>query len=82
MKLTQLAKTFSGAVEIAVSPNGPWVDAKSPVKVMRVRVPRDAVLHVRTSGVGAAAAAKAIVALVESQFHEGYAESEPTSGDD
>ena len=57
VKLTQLAKTFSGAVEIAVSPDGPWVDAKSPVKVMRVRVPRDAVLHVRASGVDAAAAA-------------------------
>ena len=64
VKLTQLAKTFSGAVEIAVSPDGPWIDAKSPVKVMRVRVPRDAVLHVRASGVDAAAAAEAVVALV------------------
>jgi phosphocarrier protein HPr len=82
VKLTQLAKTFVGAVEIAVSSDGPWVDAKSPVKVMRVRVPRNAVLHVRTSGADAAEAAEAIVTLVESQFHEGHAESEPTSGDD
>jgi phosphocarrier protein len=80
VKLTQLAKTFSGAVEIAVSPDGPWVDAKSPVKVMRVRAPRDAVLHVRASGVDAAAAAEAVVALVESRFHEEH--PEPSLGDD
>jgi phosphocarrier protein HPr len=80
VKLTQLAKTFSGAVEIAVSRDGPWVDAKSPVKVMRVRVPRDAVLHVRASGVDAAAAAEAVVALVESRFHEEH--PEPSPGDD
>jgi phosphocarrier protein HPr len=82
VKLTQLAKTFSGAVEIAVSPDGPWVDAKSPVKVMRVRVPQNALLHVRAKGADAVAAAEAVVALVESQFHEGHAESEPTPGDD
>lgn len=80
VKLTQLAKTFSGAVEIAVSPDGPWVDAKSPVKVMRVRVPRDAVLHVRASGVDAAAAAEAVVSLVESRFHEEH--PKPSPGDD
>ena len=53
VKLTQLAKTFECRVEIALSADGPWVDAKSPVKVMRVKAPRGAVLHVRTSGPGA-----------------------------
>jgi phosphocarrier protein HPr len=80
VKLTQLAKTFTGSVEIAVSPEGPWVDAKSPVKVMRVRAPSNSVLHVRTSGADAAAAAEAVVALVESRFHEEH--PEPSSGDD
>jgi phosphocarrier protein HPr len=81
VKLTQLAKSFTGSVvEIAVSPDGPWVDAKSPVKVMRVRVPGNAVLHIRTSGVDAVAAAEAVVALVESRFHEEH--PEPTPGDD
>ena len=47
VKLTQLAKTFDCRVEIALSADGPWVDAKSPVKVMRVKAPRGAVLHVR-----------------------------------
>ena len=54
VKLTQLAKTFDCRVEIALSADGPWVDAKSPVKVMRVKAPRGAVLHVRTSGNGRA----------------------------
>ena len=54
VKLTQLAKTFDCRVEIALSADGPWVDAKSPVKVMRVKAPRGAVLHVRASGPGAA----------------------------
>jgi phosphocarrier protein len=67
MKLTQLAKKFAGAVEIAVTPEGPWVDAKSPVKVMRVRVPQGAMLHVRSDE---AAAAAAVVALVEKHFRD------------
>ena len=68
VKLTQLAKTFDCRVEIALSSDGPWVDAKSPVKVMRVKAPRGAVLHVRTSGKGARAAA--LVGLVRDGFGE------------
>ena len=68
VKLTQLAKTFQCRVEIALSADGPWVDAKSPVKVMRVKAPRGAVLHVRTSGPGAGAAADALIALVRGGF--------------
>jgi phosphocarrier protein HPr len=82
IKLTQLAKTFAGSVEIALSPDGPWVDAKSPVKVMRVRVPQGALLHVRTEGADAEAAADAVVALIRGQFHEGGAEPLPVPGDD
>ena len=70
VKLTQLAKTFACRVEIALSADGPWVDAKSSVKVMRVKAPRGAVLHVRTSGPGAGAAAEAVMALVRSGFGE------------
>jgi phosphocarrier protein HPr len=70
VKLTQLAKTFDCRVEIALSADGPWVDAKSPVKVMRVKAPRGAVLHVRTSGNGARAAAAALVGLVRDGFGE------------
>src|SRR5271154_2702964 len=70
VKLTRLAKTFSSTVEIALSADGPWVDAKSPVKVMRVKAPQGSVLHVRTSGADARAAAGAIMALVDSGFDE------------
>jgi phosphocarrier protein len=70
VKLTQLAKTFDCRVEIALSADGPWVDAKSPVKVMRVKAPRGAVLHVRASGAGAQSAAEALMLLVRSGFGE------------
>jgi phosphocarrier protein len=70
VKLTQLAKTFDCRVEIALSTDGPWVDAKSPVKVMRVKAPRGSVLHVRTSGRGARAAVEALMSLVRSGFGE------------
>jgi phosphocarrier protein len=68
VKLTQLAKTFPCRVEIALSADGPWVDAKSPVKVMRVKAPRGAVLHVRTSGPSAGVAAEALMTLVRGGF--------------
>jgi phosphocarrier protein HPr len=70
VKLTQLAKTFACRVEFALLAGGPWGDAKSPGKVVRVKAPRGAVLHVRTSGPGAAAAADALMALVRGGFGE------------
>jgi phosphocarrier protein len=70
VKLTQLAKSFAASVEIALESGGPWVDAKSPVKVMRVKAPRGATLHVRATGADAPAAASAIVSLVERRFDE------------
>ena len=70
VKLTQLAKTFDCRVEIALSADGPWVDAKSPVKVMRVKAPRGAVLHVRASGAGSRAAVATLVGLVRDGFGE------------
>jgi phosphocarrier protein len=70
VKLTTLAKSFACAVEIALSADGPWVDAKSPVKVMRVKAPRGATLFVRASGEGAGPAAGALIALVRDGFGE------------
>jgi phosphocarrier protein HPr len=70
VKLTQLAKTFDCRVEIALSADGPWVDAKSPVKVMRVKAKRGAVLHVRASGKGSRAAVANLVGLVRDGFGE------------
>jgi phosphocarrier protein len=70
VKLTQLAKSFASSVELALDPAGPWTDAKSPVKVMRVKAPRGATLYFRISGPDADAALTAMVGLVERRFDE------------
>jgi phosphocarrier protein HPr len=67
VKLTQLAKSFPGAVEFALTPDGPWIDAKSPVKVMRVKAAKGETLHVRTEDEAALAA---VLDLVNRQFDE------------
>jgi phosphocarrier protein HPr len=68
VKLTQLAKRFGASIEFALDTAGPWVDAKSPVKVMRFKAAKGATLHFRASGPDASAAIAAILALVEGGF--------------
>jgi len=68
VKLTQLAKTFGAKIEFATSPEGPWLDAKSIVKVMGSKTPKGSILHFRAEGPDAAAAVQALVALVERDF--------------
>jgi phosphocarrier protein HPr len=73
VKLTQLAKTFGATVELALEAEGPWVDAKSPVRIMRVKAPKGTLLHFRASGDDARSAIVALVELVERRFDEGDA---------
>ena len=40
VKLTKLAKTFASAIRLGTGPDGPWIDAKSIVKVMAAKVPQ------------------------------------------
>jgi phosphocarrier protein HPr len=68
VKLTQLAKSFSSRIEFASAADGPWTDAKSIVKVMKTRTPKDALLHFRAEGADAQAAVNALIALVERDF--------------
>ncbi|GLS22212.1 phosphocarrier protein HPr [Labrys miyagiensis] len=70
VKLTRLAKTFAAHVEVATAPNGPWVDAKSIVKVMAIKARKGAVLHFRATGHDARAALAALQELVALDFHE------------
>ena len=70
VKLTQLAKSFACDFEVALAPDGPWVDAKSPVKIMRVKAGKGAVLHFRARGTDAATAVASVVELVERRFDE------------
>jgi phosphocarrier protein HPr len=70
VKFTKLAKTFAAEVEIALAGNGPWVDAKSIVKVMAAKAPKGTVLHIRASGERADEAVDALVELVRRDFDE------------
>lgn len=73
VKLTKLAKSFASAIELASTPDGPWVDAKSIVKVMAMKARKDTVLHFRANGSDADAALAALVALVERGFDDDHA---------
>ena len=75
VKLTQLAKSFTSTIMLATDAEGPWVDAKSPVKIMRVKAPKGTTLHFEAVGSDADAAVAALLALVERRFDE-------TDGDD
>ena len=68
VKLSKLAKKFSARISIANSPDGPWIDAKSIVKLMAAKMPRDTFLHFHAEGDDAEAAVYALVALVEQDF--------------
>ena len=70
VKLTKLAKTFEAKTEIASSSGGPWIDAKSIVKVMAMKVPEGAVLHIRATGADADNAVVTLRGLVERDFDE------------
>ena len=81
VKLTQLAKRFGAHIEFARATTGPWVDAKSPVKVMRFKAAKGETLHFRANGADAAEALAAIVALVERGFaSEAEESSQPPQG--
>jgi phosphocarrier protein len=76
VKLTKLAKTFDAQVEVSPGPDGPWVDAKSIVKVMATRAPKGTVLHFRASGSAAQSALDALVKLVENDFETGAGDAD------
>lgn len=70
VKFTKLAKTFAARVEMALDANGPWIDAKSIVKVMATKAPKGTTIHLRAEGQAAEEAVGALVALVERDFDE------------
>ena len=69
VKLTKLAKTFASDIDLSVGSDGPWVDAKSIVKVMAVKAAMGATLHFRARGPDALAALAALSDLVTLGFH-------------
>ena len=70
VKLTKLAKGFAARIEFAGDPAGPWVDAKSIVKVMAAKLPKGTTMQFRAEGADAAAAVAALIRLVEADFED------------
>lgn len=68
VKLTKLAKTFDASILLAISRDGPWLDAKSISKVMAAKVPKDSTLFFQAEGKDAQSAVSALVTLVERDF--------------
>jgi phosphocarrier protein HPr len=71
VKLTKLAKGFGARIVVAIAEQGPWVDAKSIVKVMATKAPKGATLYIRAEGEDADDAVEALVGLVQREFDEG-----------
>ena len=70
VKLTKLAKGFVAAIEVSNELQGPWIDAKSIVKVMAMKAKQNSTLHVRAQGMDASQAVAALVDLVARDFEE------------
>ena len=70
VKLTKLAKTFAANIELALSEDGPWIDAKSIVKVMATKAPQYSMLYLRASGSDAKKAVDEMIDLVRRDFDE------------
>ena len=70
VKVTKLAKTFKASLQIASARLPGWIDAKSIVKVMALKVPQGELLSIRAEGEDAEIAIAALVALVERHFDE------------
>lgn len=70
VKLTKLAKGFACKLEIAGAAAGPWIDAKSIVKVMAMKAKQDSTLFIRAAGDDALGAVDAIIGLVRRDFDE------------
>lgn len=75
VKLTKLAKGFVADIEISGDVQGPWIDAKSIVKVMAMKVKQHSTLYVRAHGADAVAAVAALIGLVERDFDEAVADA-------
>jgi phosphocarrier protein len=83
VKLTRLAKTFASEIEMAAGTEGPWIDAKSIVKVMRVKAAKGVTLQFRAKGPDATEALVALRELVVGGFADdaGFSEkAEPLNG--
>jgi phosphocarrier protein HPr len=68
LALTKLAKKFPSQIHIGATAAGPWIDAKSIAKVMKMKAPKDTVLYFEAAGDGAGDAVRALIELIEKDF--------------
>ena len=70
VKLTRLAKSFPAAIRLRRAPDGEWVDAKSIVKVMGLKIRTGTAVDIEAEGEAARAALAAIEDLIRRGFDE------------
>jgi phosphocarrier protein len=70
VKLTKLAKTFPGDVRLRPLPDGAWIDAKSIVKVMALKLKTGTEIEFEATGETAVDAIEALSGLVARDFDE------------
>lgn len=70
VKLTKLAKSFPAAIRLRPDPDGAWVDAKSIVKVLGLKLRTGTTIELEAEGEGAETAVAALVDLVRRDFDE------------
>jgi phosphocarrier protein HPr len=62
---TRLANTFSAQTLVGLTATGPWVDAKSIVKVLKLKTPPDSQLFIQAAGDDAQSAVAALIRFIE-----------------
>ncbi len=70
VKLTRLAKGFDADIRLRALPDGDWVDAKSIVKVISLKLKTGTAVEIEAAGPTAAAAVEALGGLVARDFDE------------
>lgn len=70
VKLTQHAAKFASRIELKVDNEGDWIDAKSVVKVMRLKARTGRTLFFRATGADADEAISNLVGLIERDFED------------
>lgn len=70
VKLTQLCKRFQGQVLLSKDNGANWIDAKSIVRVLGLKVKAGETLLVRAEGIAAREVVKALLTLLEESGKE------------
>lgn len=70
VKLARLAKSFAAEIHIRGQPNGAWVDAKSVVKVLELKLPSETTIEFKVTGEAADVVLSAMTGLVARDFDE------------